>query len=85
MFDLDPMFVMSAMKGGLKPSRFLFSLEKRFLTSFIEMFFWVEKYANAEEAISARKTLVPGPSDKKEKEKEREKEKKKREEPSVQD
>ena len=26
--DLDPMIAMLVMKGGLKPSRFLFSLEK---------------------------------------------------------
>ena len=45
--DLDPMVTMSAMKGGLKPSRFLFSLEKQFPASFAEMLSWVEKYANA--------------------------------------
>ena len=39
-----------------------------------------KKYANAEEALSARKTLAPNPSDKG-KGKEREKEKRKREEP----
>ena len=37
--DLDSMVAMSAMKGGLKPSRFLFSLDKKFLLSFPEMFF----------------------------------------------
>ena len=31
--DLDPMVAMSAMKGSLKFSRFLFSLEKRFSSS----------------------------------------------------
>ena len=35
--DLDPMVAMMAIKGGLKPSRFLFSLEKRFPTCFAEM------------------------------------------------
>ena len=35
--DLDPKVTMSAMKDGLKPSRFLFSLEKRFPTNFAEI------------------------------------------------
>ena len=80
MIDLDQMVAMSAMKGALKPSRFLFSLKKKFLTSFLEMLSRVEKYANVEEAFLARKTSTPGPSEK-EKEKEREKDKRKREEP----
>ena len=75
---------MSAMKGALKPSRFLFSLEKKFLTSFSKMLSCAEKYANAEEALSARKTLAPDPSDKG-KDKEREKDKRKREEPPSND
>ena len=44
------------------------------------MLFHVEKYANAEEALSARKISALGPSDKG-KDKEREKKKRKREEP----
>ena len=35
--DLDQMVAMSAIKGALKPSRFLFSLEKKFPSSFPEM------------------------------------------------
>ena len=66
--DLDPMVAMSAMKGGLKPSRFFFSPKKRFPSSFIEMLSRAEKYANAEEAMSARSLATPQ-SDKKEKEK----------------
>ena len=72
------------MKGGLKPSRFLFSLKKRFPASFAKMLSWAEKYANTEKAMSTRKTSTPGLSDKKEKEKEREKEKRKRKDPSGQ-
>ena len=79
--DLDQMVAMSAMKGALKPSRFLFSLKKKFSISFSKMFSHVEKYANAEEALSARKTSVPSPFDKG-KGKEREKEKRKRKEPA---
>ena len=82
--DLNQMVAMSAMKGTLKPSRFLFSLDKKFPTSFSEMFSRAEKYANAEEALSARKTSALGPSDKG-KGKEREKEKRKREEPPSND
>ena len=57
--DLDPMVAMSTMKGGLKPSRFLFSLEKRFSASFTKMLFRAEKYVNAEEVIVARKDAAP--------------------------
>ena len=78
--DLDQMVAMSAMKGALKPSRFLFSLEKKFSTNFFEMLSCAEKYTNAKEAFIARKSLTAGPSDKG-KGKEREKDKKKREEP----
>ena len=70
------MVAMSTMKGALKPSKFFFSLEKKIFTSFLEMLFHTEKYANAEEALSAKKTLVLDPSDK-EKGKEREKRKEK--------
>ena len=82
--DLDQMVAMSAMKGALKPSRFLFSLEKKFSTSFFKMLFHAEKYANVEEAFLAKKTLAPGPSEK-ENEKEREKDKRKRKEPPSND
>ena len=70
---------MSGMKGGLKPSRFLFSLKKRFPSSFPEMLFWAEKYANAKEAMSAKRSSATPQSDKKEKKK------RKREEPSTGD
>ena len=78
------MIAMSAMKGALKHSRFLFSLEKKFSTSFLEILSYAEKYANAEEAFLARKTSVLGPLEK-EKGKEREKDKRKREEPPSND
>ena len=78
--DLDQMVAMSAMKGALKPSRFFFSLEKKFSTSFLEMLSRAEKYPNVEEAFMVRKTSVPSASDK-EKEKKREKDKRKRKEP----
>ena len=78
--DLDQMVAMSAMKGALKPSRFFFSLEKKIFTSFFEMLSHAKKYANAEEALSARKISTPNTSDKG-KGKEREKKKRKREEP----
>ena len=81
--DLDPMVAMSAMKDNLKPSRFLFSLEKWFFASFVEMLFWAEKYANVEKAKLTKRTSTPSPSD--EKEKEKKKEKRKREEPPSQD
>ena len=79
--DLDQMVAMSAMKGTLKSFRFLFSLEKKFSTSFLKMLSRVEKYANVEEAFLARKTVALGPSEKG-KGKERKKDKRKREEPS---
>ena len=78
--DLDQMVAMSAMKGILKPSKIFFSLEKKFPTSFLKMLSRAEKYANTEEAFFARKTLVPGPSEKG-KGKERKKDKRKREKP----
>ena len=74
------MVSMLAMKGTLKPSRFLFSLEKKFSTNFFEMLFHAEKYANAKEAFLARKTSTLGSSEKR-KGKERKKDKRKREEP----
>ena len=72
--DLDQMVAMSAMKGTFKPSRFFFSLKKKFPSSFFEMLSRAKKYANVKEAMSARKTSALDPSDK-EKGKEREKEK----------
>ena len=75
---------MSTMKGGLWPSRFLFSLERKFPTDYTEMLSQAEKYANAEEAFLTRKASAPSPSNKK-KRKEREKEKRKREEPPSND
>ena len=78
--DLDQMVAMSAIKGALKPSRFLFSLKKKFSTIFSEMLSRAKKYANVKEAFLARKTSTPGPSEKG-KGKEKEKDKRKREEP----
>ena len=60
---------MRMMKGGLKPSRFLFSLEKRFLTDYAEMLVRAEKYANAEEAMTARKETPSNQAEKKDKRK----------------
>ena len=51
--DLDQMVAMLAMKDTLKPSRFLFSLEKKFSISFFEMLSHAKKYANTEEAFLA--------------------------------
>ena len=77
--DLDPKVTMMPMKGGLKPSRFLFTLEKRFPTCFAEMLSQAEKYVNAEEAMSAMRSSAPNQPEKKEKEK------RKREEPPSND
>ena len=77
--DLDQTVAMSTMKGGLRPTRFSLSLEKWFSTSFIEMLARAEKYANAEEAMSTKRSLATLQFDKKEKEKS------KREEPSSND
>ena len=44
------------MKDGLKPSRFLFSLEKK-IPNYAEMLSWAEKYANAKEAIADMKDV----------------------------
>ena len=60
---------MTAMKGGLKTSRFLFSLEKRFPADYAEMLARAEKYANAEEAIAARKETSSSRPEKREKRK----------------
>ena len=46
---------MLAMKDGLKPSRFFFSLEKWFPTSFPEMLSRADKYVNAEEAMASKR------------------------------
>ena len=77
--DLDQIVTMSIMKDDLRPIRFLFSLEKRFSTSFVEMLARAKKYANAEEAMSARRSSAPNQHEKKEKEK------RKREEPPSDD
>ena len=50
---------MSSMKGGLRSSRFLFNLTKKFSTDFVKMLAQVEKYTNAEEAMAARKEAAP--------------------------
>ena len=41
---------MTTLKVSLLKSDFLFSLKKRNLKNFVEMFVRIEKYANAEEA-----------------------------------
>ena len=56
--DLDQMVTMLIMKDGLRPSTFLFNLEKRFSTDYAEILSRVEKYANAEEAMVARKDIA---------------------------
>ena len=63
------MVVMTAMKGGLRPSHFLFSLEKRFFVDYAEMLVRAEKYANAEEAMAAQKETASNQAEKKEKRK----------------
>ena len=68
------MVTMIAMKDRLKPSRFLFDLEKSFFADYVEMLSWVEKYANAKEAMAFRKETASNRTEKKEK--------RKREEPS---
>ena len=46
---------MMAMKDGLRPSRFLFSLEKRFPMDYAEMLSRVDKYVNAKEAMASKR------------------------------
>ena len=60
--DLDQTVAMTAMKGGLKPSRFLFSLEKRFPVDYAEMLSRADKYANAEEAMASEKRTYHPPT-----------------------
>ena len=60
--DLDQMVSIMAMKGGLRPSRFLFNLEKRFPADYTEILSREDKYANIEEAMtSKRKPMVGRP------------------------
>ena len=56
------MITMIAMKDGLKPSRFLFSLEKRFHVDYIEMLSRADKYANNEEAMALEKRTYHPPN-----------------------
>ena len=49
------MVSMSTMKDGLRSSRFLFNMEKKFPIDYVEMLTRIEKYANAEEAMAARR------------------------------
>ena len=70
--DLDQTVAMTTMKGGLKTSRFLFSLEKRFPADYAEMLARAEKYANAEEAMAARKDTSSSRPEKREKRKRKE-------------
>ena len=53
--DLDQTLTMMAMKGKFRPSRFLFSLEKRFSMDYAEMLFRADKYANIEEAMASKR------------------------------
>ena len=46
---------MFAMKGRLRPSRFFFSLEKKFPSDYIKMLARAKKYANAEDAMVVKK------------------------------
>ena len=60
--DLDQTIAMMAMKDGLRPSRFLFSLKKRFSMDYAEMLSRADKYANIEEAMtSKREPITPQP------------------------
>ena len=49
------MVAMMAMKGRLKPSRFLFSLEKRFSVDYAKMLSRADKYANVEKAMASKR------------------------------
>ena len=53
--DLDQTVTMVAMKGGLRPSKFLFNLEKRFSVDYAEMLSWSKKNSNIEEAMASRR------------------------------
>ena len=52
---MDQTMAITVMKGSLRPSCFLFSLEKRFSMDYAEMLVRAEKYANVKEAMAARK------------------------------
>ena len=49
------------------PLDFFFSLEKWFFTDYDKILAWAKKYANAEEAIAARKDITFSQAKKKEK------------------
>ena len=53
--DLDQTVAMTAMKDGLKSSKFLFSLKKWFPVDYAEMLSREDKYANVEEAMSSKR------------------------------
>ena len=53
--DLDQTIAMTAMKDGLRPSKFLFSLKKSFPMDYAEMLSRADKYANAEEAMASKR------------------------------
>ena len=56
------MVAMTAMKDGLRPSKFLFSLKKRFPMDYAKLLSRADKYANAEEAMaSKREPTTPRP------------------------
>ena len=61
--DLDQTVTMKAIKDGLRPSRFLFSLEKRFFADYAKMLSQAEKYANVEKAMASRRDPIVGRSD----------------------
>ena len=46
---------MTAMKDGLRPSKFLFSIKKRFLMDYAEMLSRADKYVNVEEAMASKR------------------------------
>ena len=74
---LNQTIAMSTMKGGLKPSRLPFGLEKRFPIDYIEMLSQAKKYANVEEAMVARKDALTSRTERESK--------RRREEPSDRD
>ena len=53
--DLDQTVAMMAMKDGLRPFRFLFSLKKRFSMDYVEIFSRADKYANAKKAMASKR------------------------------
>ena len=53
--DLDQTVSMSTIKDGLRPSRFFFSMKKKFSADYVKLLTRAEKYAKAEEAMVAKR------------------------------